>query len=95
MSLLLLLLAQTTTCTTNLGVTTCRKSELTLPPPVQVYNPPMPSDMAPPPPGTTPREQANTQITGLIADNRCDDAKRVAQFYGWRDLIKAVARACP
>lgn len=86
---------QTTTCTTNLGVTTCQSDRpLARSEPVQGYQPPAPRPPAYQP-GQTPREIAHDKVGDLIASNRCDDAKRLSQFYGFKDIIKDTARACP
>lgn len=41
------------------------------------------------------RAAAYAQVGQLIADKRCDDARRLAGFYGQRDLIRDTAKACP
>lgn len=40
------------------------------------------------------RASAYAQVGQLIADQRCEDALRLARFYGKRDLIKDTERAC-
>lgn len=95
MLILLLALAQTTTtCNTVAGVTRCTERSTSQPDYqglLDAVGPPKSST----PPGSTPHDRASEQLSQLVADNRCDDAKRVAKFYGYGDLVKRVARACP
>lgn len=79
LAMLLAFAAQDQVCETNGATTVCKTP---VPGPTYV-------------PGQTPRDQANAKISQLIAENRCEDAKRLAKFYGWADLTKSVARACP
>lgn len=41
------------------------------------------------------RAQAYNQVGSLIAQGKCDEAKRLATFYGRKDIVKATAQACP
>lgn len=41
------------------------------------------------------RNQAALQVGDLIANGRCDDAKRLAAYYDQKEMKRAVARACP
>lgn len=40
------------------------------------------------------RAAAYAQVGKLIADGRCEDAKRLASFYGQPDIVKDTNRAC-
>lgn len=88
-------LQQTTTCTTNLGITTCQTDkQIVQTSPVPGYQP-IPDRAPAYPTGQTPREIAYDKVGDLVSANRCDDAKRLAQFYGFKDIVKDTARACP
>jgi len=41
------------------------------------------------------RATAYDRVAELIAKGDCDGARRLADFYGHRDIIKDTARACP
>jgi hypothetical protein len=41
------------------------------------------------------RSRAYAQVGDLIAKGDCPAAKRLATFYGHRDIVKDTAKACP
>lgn len=91
--LVLALLGQQTECTTIGATTRCTKESA----PVDL------TSLAKAPAQAVPatsdgsmdrRAAAYAQVGQLIADKRCEDALRLARFYGKKDLIKDTERAC-